>query len=255
MVHRRFVLCVGLIACAAFIACDNAPDSIGHRDSTLQLPPPVTPVTPAVEGTVRIVGGGVLAGATVTASGVADSPDAHTVSGPDGHFALPSLKPAANVRYISVTGLQGYVSGTYPLPIVSTPGQTTQIDIHVQPELALADHMEFTLSNDDLAFGDGSTGLDPEPQSGLWPVEVIQVGHPEAGTTILAEWTGAAPITMWYAGLDADTSTPTSASTAVLKISDGYGSRLFVGLSASLGGLREPVTVRLTVMPPNTPAR
>jgi hypothetical protein len=211
-------------------------------------------MTSAVEGVVRIVGGGVLAGATVTASGVADSPDAHTVSGPDGHFALPSLKPAGSA-HISVTGLQGYVSGTYPLPFVSTPGGTAQVDIHVQPELALTDYVEFELSNDDLAFGDGSTGLDPEPQSGLWPVEVIQVGRPEPGTTILAEWTGDAPITMWYEGLDTDTSTPTSASTAVLKISDGYGSRLFVGLSASLGGLRAPVTVRLTVTPPNTPAR
>jgi hypothetical protein len=253
MVHRRFVLCVGLIACAAFIACDNAPDSIGHRDSTLQLPPPVTPVTPAVEGTVRIVGGGVLAGATVTASGVADSPDAHTVSGPDGHFALPSLKPAGSA-HISVTGLQGYVSGTYPLPIVATPGETTQVDIHVQPELTLADHVEFELSNDDLAFGD-NTNVQPR----LWPVKIIQIGKPMPGATILAEWSGEAPIAMWLEDYDTVASTPTLVpSTAVLPSSELYYSTagiLRVGLPASAGGLREPVTVRLTVMPPNTPAR
>jgi hypothetical protein len=252
MVHRRLVSCVGLLACAAVIACDNAPDSIRHSDVTRRPPP--TLVTAAVEGMVRIVGGGVLAGAAVTASGVVDSPDAHTVSGPDGHFALPSLTFAGGAQ-ISVTGLHGYISGTYPLPIVSTPGQTTQIDIHVQPELALADHMEFTLSNDDLAFGDDTTE-NTSGVPGLWPVKVIQVGTPVPGATILAEWTGDAPIAMWFEGLDLDTSIPAFApSTAVLKISSGYGGRLSVGLPAPLGGLREPVAVRLTVTPPNAPAR
>lgn len=250
MVHRRLVSCVGLIACAAVIACDNAPDTVNLGDSGLRS---VTPVTAAVEGTVRIVGGGVLAGATVTASGVVDSPDAHTVSGPDGHFALPSLTPAGSA-HISVTGLQGYVSGTYLLPIISAPGQTTQVDIHVQPELTLVDHLEFELSNDDLAFGN-----DTFVQPRLWPVKVVQIGRPAPGATILAEWSGEAQIAMWLEDYDTIASSPTLIpSTAVLTESELYYSdagTLRVGQLASQGGLRAPVKVRLTVTPPSAPAR
>ena len=46
MVHRRLVSCVGLIACAAVIACDNSPDTVNLGDSGLRS---VTPVTAAVD--------------------------------------------------------------------------------------------------------------------------------------------------------------------------------------------------------------
>ncbi len=249
MVHRRLVSCVGLLACAAVIACDDARNIVSPGDAQYRPPPPMTS---SVEGTVRVVGGGALAGATVTMSGAVDSAVAQTVSDRDGHYALPSLQAGSATR-IGVTGLPGYVSGSYAVPTARTADQVTRIDINVQPELRLADHMEFDLSNDDIAYGD-----DTYARPRLWPVKIIQIGKPMPGATILAEWSGNAQIAMWLEDYDTTMSRPTLVpSTAVLTTSVVYYSNqgtLRVGQLASLGGLRAPVHVRLTVRPAGAPA-
>jgi hypothetical protein len=242
MTIRHLSLCLVVALGAAAGACRKGPTT------SVLAPSPIQPMTSPVEGTVRIVGGGVLAGATVAVSGVADSAVTQIVSDHDGHYTLPPL-PARGRPQVTATGLQGYVSGDYPLPIASIAAAPVRIDIHVQPELTLVDRMEFELSNDDLAFGNGSN-----VQPRLWPVKEIQVGRPAPGATILAEWSGDAQISMWLEDFDTIMSSPTLVPfTAVLNTSNVYYSnngRLRVGQPASLGGLREPVKVRLTLRPP-----
>jgi hypothetical protein len=257
MVHRRLVSCVGLIACAAVIACDNAPDRVNLGGTSF---PPGPPMTAPVDGVVRAVGGGPLPNVPVSAWGVANSEPSTTMSDANGHYALPSMRlQGSSGVWISSNGIPGYLSGNYPLALLAAPEQVVQhVDIHMQPRLALVDEVAFDLSNDDIAYG-----YDTVPGSGLplrrWPVKLIDVSAPSSGALeFRAEWIGDAPIHIWieHAYLDdgLESQAVPGESAATLFVPDGWMSQarggsvtLTVGVPFSSNGIPTPVSVRLSV--------
>jgi hypothetical protein len=256
MVRRLVVSLVGLVVCMPLAGCGHATD-VSPGDARYRPPTPV--LTPPVEGTVRAVGGGPLPNVPVVVWGVADSAPSRTMTDGAGHYALPPMQLQGNRQaWVSSDSLPGYISGLYPLG-PSVTGQTEHIDVHVQPELALADQMEFDLSDDDIAYGYGpdfSVGLPPRRH----PVKVFELKtRPPGALELRADWSGSAPIRIWIERAyleDSLESVPVPGeSAATLTVPDGWlhdprvGSfiELSVGVPESSAGLAGPVHVRLTV--------
>jgi hypothetical protein len=263
MVRRLVVSLVGLVVCMPLAGCGHATD-VSPGDARYRPPTPV--LTPPVEGTVRAVGGGPLPNVPVVMWGVADSAPSRTMTDSAGHYALPPMQLQDNRQaWVSSDSLPGYISGFYPLG-PSVTGQTEHIDVHVQPVLALAEQMEFDLSDDDIAYGYGSdfsVGSPPRRQ----PVKVLPLkALPPGGLELRADWSGPAPIRIWIERVyleDSLESIPVPGeSAATLTVPDGWlhdpraGSRveLSVGVPESSTGVGESVHVRLTVRTIGAPA-
>ena len=184
-----------LVALAGAAACTDE----SFRPGPSRPTPSSTIVyqTAPVEGVVREVGGGPMAGLTVNLYGVTASQS--TTADGTGRFRFDGYTSRANQDPYITAYRDGYIAGRLNVPRGLVAPAPVSVELKLQPTLELNEGIPLhtTLSNDDVDYG-------PEwgPQFGLpverGPVKVVWIRTTSRGPHILrAEWSSADRLSLW----------------------------------------------------------
>jgi hypothetical protein len=198
--RTRSTLCLIALAILTVAgACNDRSSRPSPTGPSGQTPAPIPTAfyTAPVEGVVREVGGGPVAGQEVTFWGAARS--VQTISDGAGRFRFESVEILPD-RFPHITAYrQGFVAGALDVPVGLQRPETLSAELRLQPHLTLHEGtpLRITLSNDDLDYGAAW-----EPDFNLpgerGPVKVVAIESTTDGPHALrAQWSTADRLHLW----------------------------------------------------------
>jgi hypothetical protein len=189
---------IALVTLVVAVACDDRSSPMPPSSpSAPPSSPPTRNYTAPIEGVIREVGGGPVAGQAVMLLGLGGRTESHSDAA--GRFRFESLEvpPTRSPRITAYR--DGYVGSILPVPFGLQRPAPVSVELRLQPQVTLDEGvpLRITLSNDDLDYGyaeDESFGLPGE----RGPVKVVFLRSATDGPHALrAEWSTPDQLHLW----------------------------------------------------------